>query len=152
MAFCGKCGTQLHENATFCANCGTPTGVSGQPPAAGGAPVVAHPAMPPAATPSRGFFGSLFDLSFSNFVTVRVVKVLFVLGIIGVVLGAIFVMASASELRGVQVPPGVIIIAAPIAAFLYILLIRIYMEILTVTFRMAEYLRELVEQGRNRGQ
>lgn len=151
MAFCGKCGTQLHENATFCANCGTPTGVSAQSPAAGGAPVVAHAAMP-AAPPSRGFFGSLFDLSFSDFVTVKVVKVLFVLGIIGVVLGAIFVMVSASELRGLQVPPGVIIVAAPIVAFLYILLIRIYMEILTVTFRMAEYLRELVEQGRNRGQ
>jgi hypothetical protein len=150
MAFCGKCGAQLHEGATFCANCGAATSAAAQPPAAG-TPVVTHPGIAGGVPPQRGFWGSLFDLSFTSFVTVKVVKFLFVLGIICVVIGAIYVMVSAGNIPGLQTPTAVIVIAVPILAFLYILLIRIYLEILTVTFRGVEYLRELVEQGRSRG-
>lgn len=148
MAFCGKCGAQLHEAATFCANCGASTGTSAQ---AAAAPALTHTATASGGPGPRGFWGSFFDLSFTNFVTMKVVKVLFVLAIIGAVLGTIFIMVSASELRGLPVPTALIVILAPIIGLLYLLIARVYMEIITVTFRMVEYLRELVEQGRGRG-
>jgi Domain of unknown function (DUF4282)/zinc-ribbon domain len=148
MAFCGKCGTQLHENATFCANCGTPTGVSAQA-VAGGTPVVTHP-IAAGGPPSRGFFASLFDLSFSNFVTTKLVKVLFVLAIIGAVLEAIAVIVYTNSPVS-PVSPVIGIIAAPVIFFVIVLAARVYMEIIMVTFRGVEYLRELVEQGRGRG-
>lgn len=150
MAFCGKCGAQLHEAATFCANCGASTTASAQADA-GGTPAVAHHAAASAVPGQRGFFGSLFDLSFTNFVTMKVIKVLFVLAIIIVAIGAIFAMVSAGNFPGLPVPAAVVVIVVPIVAFLYILVIRVYMEIIMVTFRMVDYLRELVEQGRGRG-
>lgn len=151
MAFCGKCGAQLHDNATFCANCGASTAAAVQSPPAGGAPVATHPVIAAGVPPQRGFFGSLFDLSFTSFVTMKVIKVLFVLAIIAAVLATIGIMVSGSNIPNLPVPSAVLIIAAPIIGFLYILIARIYMEIIMVTFRIAEYLRELVEQGRRRG-
>jgi hypothetical protein len=153
MAFCGKCGAQLHEGATFCANCGASTGASGATgaiAATGVAPALSHPPVAGGVPPQRGFWGSLFDLSFTSFVTIRLIKVLFVLAIIGAAFGAIAVIVYANNPLS-PVPGWVGIILAPIVFFLYILIARVYMEIIMVTFRMVEYLRELVEQGRTRG-
>jgi hypothetical protein len=152
MAFCGKCGAQLHEGATFCANCGASTGTSGATAATaatGVAPAMSHPVIAGGVPPQRGFWGSLFDLSFTSFVTIKLIKVLFVLAIIGSALGAIGVIVYTNQPLS-PVPGWVGIILAPVVFFLYILIARVYMEIITVTFRGVEYLRELVEQGRNR--
>jgi hypothetical protein len=145
MAFCGKCGTQLHDNATFCANCGAGTGVAAASPAAG-TPVVAHPATLAGAPSSHGFFGALFDLSFTSFVTAKLIKVLFVLAIIVVALAAVgFVVLAQNQ---PSPAPVVSIIIAPIAFFIYIILVRVQLEILIVIFRMSEHLAEIAQQGR----
>jgi len=47
---------------------------------------------PPA--PSRGFFGALFDFSFSEFITTRIVRFLYVLYVIAVGLGFLFGMGA----------------------------------------------------------
>ena len=146
MAFCGKCGTQLHDNATFCANCGTSTSVSAQPPASG-TPAIAHPAIVSGATASRGFFGSLFDFSFSSFVTGKLIKVLYVLAIILAALGAVGIIVFANSPMSTM-NPVVAIIVAPIIFLLYIILARVQLEILIVIFRMSEHLAEIAEQGR----
>ena len=146
MAFCGKCGTQLHDNATFCANCGTSTGVSAQPPASG-TPAIAHTAIVSGAPASRGFFGSLFDFSFSSFVTGKLIKVLYVLAIILAALGAVGIIVFANSPMSTM-NPVVAIIVAPIIFLLYIILARVQLEILIVIFRMSEHLAEIAEQGR----
>jgi hypothetical protein len=144
MAFCGKCGAQLHENATFCAACGTPTGVPAQTPA-GTTPVITHP-VGVRLEESKGFFGSLFDFSFTSFVTGKVIKVLYVLLMIVLVLAlVVFVVLTQNQ----PYPAGIVaLIAAPIIFFLYLILIRVYMEILIVIFRMSEHLAEIAQQGR----
>lgn len=146
MAFCGKCGAQLHENATFCAACGTPAGQPGEPSSVP-APVVI-PTVSAARVPaSRGFFGSLFDLSFTNFVTTKIIKFLFVLAIILAALVAIGMIAFSNNPYS-NVPPALVIILAPIVFFVYVLLARVWLEIIMVTFRMAEHLAEIAQQGR----
>lgn len=143
-----KCGAQLHDGVTFCANCGTSTGVSGPTAAAGVAPAVSHPIG--GVPQQRGFFGSLFDLSFTSFVTTKLIKLLFVLAIIASALGAIGLIVYTNT-RLTPIPSWLGIVLAPIAFFLYVLIARVYMEIIMVTFRMVEYLREIAEQGRGRG-
>src|SRR5215471_21820754 len=152
MAFCGKCGSQLHENATFCANCGASVGGPAQTPAVA-TPVFTPPPVITAGTPAhydeaKGFFGSLFDFSFSSFVTSRIIKFLYVLGMIVLAVAIIiFVVAAQNQPNPV---PLVAIIAAPIVFFLYLILIRVQLEILIVIFRMSEHLSEIAEQGRRR--
>jgi uncharacterized membrane protein YvbJ len=147
MAFCGKCGAQLHENATFCANCGTPTSVSAQA-SAGGAPVVPQPPMGARTPSSQGFFASLFDFSFSSFVTGKLIKLLYVLAMILVAVATVIVVV---QLQNQPNPiPLVSIIAAPIVFFLYLILIRVQLEILIVVFRMYEHVAEIAEQIKRR--
>jgi len=154
MAFCGKCGSQLHENATFCANCGSAVGGAAETPA-GGTPAVTQqayvaPAAPAHFEQSKGFFGSLFDISFTSFVTGKIIKFLYVLAIIALGLGIVAAAVIYSQQMPSQYAIG-IVIAAPIVFFLYLILIRMQLEMIIVIFRMSEHLAEIAEQGRRRG-
>jgi uncharacterized membrane protein YvbJ len=147
MAFCGKCGAQLHENATFCAACGTPTGVQAQSAvAAAAAPAPARAAATVHLEESRGFFSSLFDFSFTSFVTGKLIKVLYVLAMIALVVALVVVVIAAQTQPSPM--PIVAIVAAPIVFFLYLILVRVQLEILIVIFRMSEHLAEIAQQGR----
>ncbi len=84
----------------------------------------------------KGFFGSLFDLTFEAFVTIRIIKVLYIIAILASGLFAIGVLVSLIQQGGFLVV--VAFIAAPIAFFGAVLLSRIYLEIVIVLFRIAE--------------
>jgi len=151
MAFCGKCGSQLHENATFCANCGAGVGGAAQTPA-GGTPAVTQTYVAPAGVVyhehAKGFFGSLFDISFTSFITSKIIKFLYVLLMIVLAVAIIvFVVAAQNQQSPV---PLLAIIAAPIAFFLYLILIRVQLELIIVIFRMSEHLGEIADQGRKK--
>ncbi len=66
---------------------------------------------------NKGFFGSLFDLSFTEFVTTRIIKFLFVLAIIGSGIGALILLIGGITGGGAQA--FVSIILAPIV-FLFV--------------------------------
>jgi hypothetical protein len=95
-----------------------------------------------------GFVGGLFDFSFTNFITTKVIKVLYGIWILGCVLlvlagffGAInlwFFAYRAQILEGL-----IMLVLTPIAAALYLVLGRVYMEVLIVLFKIAENLGEL---------
>lgn len=78
----------------------------------------------------------------------KVIKVLFVLAIIGAGLVAISLVAFSNTPYG-NLPPVVALILAPILFFVYVLLARVWMEILMVTFRIEAYVAEIAQQGRN---
>ncbi len=48
----------------------------------------------------RGFFGSLFDLSFTSLVATKIIKVLHVLGLIAIVVSALLLALSAFRVNG----------------------------------------------------
>ena len=94
----------------------------------------------------KGFFGMLFDLSFTEFVTTRIIKLLFVLGVLFSGIGAIMLIVrgfSGSPFKGI-----LCLFLSPIAFVLYVLLTRIWCELIIVVFRIAENTGRLVEQGK----
>lgn len=84
----------------------------------------------------KGAFGAIFDLSFSEFVTTRVIKVLYVIGIfISALIALAVLIGGLSE----GVVAGILgLILAPIIFMLYVLLARIWCEMIIVIFRIAE--------------
>lgn len=84
----------------------------------------------------KGFLGSLFDLSFTQFITTRVIKVLFILAIIFSALAALFMIVSGfagGALTGI-----VLLIVSPILFLVYVILARVWLELIIVIFRIAE--------------
>ena len=88
----------------------------------------------------KGFIGSLFDFSFSSFITVDIVRVLYILALIGSVLMFLAMLGGgAFALIGGKVGAGLFqIILAPVFLVVYVLLSRVWMEVLVVVFRIAE--------------
>jgi hypothetical protein len=100
---------------------------------------------------AKGFFGTLFDLSFSEFITTKLIKVLYILLLILVAIG--FVIAFFSSLvtmfsRGGFLAGLLGIVLAPIGALIYVILARMWMELIIVIFRIAENTTELVRLKR----
>jgi hypothetical protein len=97
--------------------------------------------------PERGFLSSLFDISFSSLITTKVIKVLYVLSMIIIGLGALFFIGAAfadSAAAGVIV----LVVVAPLFALLYLVYVRVLLEIVIVIFRIMETNIELVELQR----
>ena len=93
----------------------------------------------------KGFFGSLFDFSFSEFITPRIIKLLFVLAIIISAIVAL-VMLFAGIAKG---GPGAFlaIILAPVLFLLYVIMARVWLEVIMVMFRIADNTDKLAERG-----
>lgn len=94
-----------------------------------------------------GFLGSLFDLSFTSFITTKLIKVLYGLWLAVAGLAALVLIISGFQGgagRGVLM----LIIGAPLLFFFSALYGRVLMEITIVVFRIAEHTAEIAEQGR----
>jgi hypothetical protein len=97
-------------------------------------------------TGSKGFLSSLFDFGFTSFVTPTVIKVLYVLIMIGTALSALaFTIAAfkASPIFGI----GVLIIGDPLFIIIVMAFYRIILEFFVVIFRVAEDIRAIRERG-----
>jgi uncharacterized membrane protein YccF (DUF307 family) len=110
----------------------------------------------------KGFFGSLFDLSFSSFITIRLVKVLYILTLILLALAYVVIAvaifsggdqeATSISLDGtVQTSDddgnavlGVLwlVIFGPLLMFFYVLFYRVIFELIVVVFRIFENTRD----------
>ena len=89
----------------------------------------------------KGFLGALFDLSFSEFITGKLIKFLYILLLIVLVLGYLgFVITGFSN--GVGTGLLFLFIVGPIGVLLYLILIRVYLEIIMVIFRIEENTRK----------
>ncbi len=125
-----------------------PQGASQQGVFAPGAPQqgVFASGAPQQATESKGFFGALFDFSFTSFVTTKIIKVLYVLILVLAVLTALVYTIIAFK-----VSAGFGILTLVIGDPLFIIIVmafwRLVLEAFAVVFRIAEDIRALRERG-----
>ncbi|MCO5315080.1 MAG: DUF4282 domain-containing protein [Solirubrobacterales bacterium] len=83
------------------------------------------------------FFRDLYDFSFHDFVFPRIIKVIYVIGLALLGIGAlIFVIGSFAQSVGMGLLT--LLILAPLGFVLYSILMRIYLEIAMVLFRINE--------------
>ena len=85
----------------------------------------------------KGFFGSLFDISFTTFVTTRIIKVVYVVTLAMIGLGAIVLIVAAFA-TSVGAGLFVLVIVAPLGALLYVIYARVLLEIVMAVFRIME--------------
>ncbi|MBM3188628.1 MAG: DUF4282 domain-containing protein [Chloroflexi bacterium] len=95
----------------------------------------------------KGFFAALFDFSFSEFITTRIIKILYVVGMILAVLAALGLMVSGfTQSVGVGI---LFLILSPIVFLVYVIVFRVWLEFIIVVFRIAEHTEEIAKQGRD---
>ncbi len=97
---------------------------------------------------SKGFFAALFDMSFDEFVTTRIIKLLFVLACVGALIMA-FTMFVAGIASGDAAGFLISLIFAPVAFVVWVILARVWLELIIVAFRIAENTSRLVEHVRS---
>ncbi len=85
---------------------------------------------------NKSFFSVLFDLSFTEFITTRIVKFLFIVSIILSAIGALLLVGAG--LKEGFVAGVASVLGASVLFVFYVLLSRIYLEILVAVFRIAE--------------
>jgi hypothetical protein len=96
---------------------------------------------------SKGFFASLFDLSFSSLVTPKIIKIIYVITLIGIGLTAIFfIIAAFNQSSGFGAVT--LLIIAPIFSLFYLVYARVFLEFFIAIFRLAETNAELVSLKR----
>ena len=125
-----------------------------QPAHGGGGPGGFGPGGPgPSASANsqaKGFFSGLFDFSFETFVALKVIKVLYALFLILLVFGVLGGLGAGvmSMVQG-EVLTGIgILIALPFATLLYLILGRVYFELIIVGFKIAEDADEIARNTR----
>ena len=89
---------------------------------------------------NKGFFKSLLDFEFKELVTLKIIKVLYMIGIlVGSIVG-IMIFLKAFRL---SFAAGLLhVIAAPIAFLLIVIISRVMMELLMTLFRIEENTRK----------
>jgi len=100
---------------------------------------------PSDAADTRGFLGALFDFGFTSFVTPKVIKVLYMLIVIGTVVSALVVTIiafKASTVFGLLM----LVFGDPLFILIVLAIYRIILEFFVVTFRVAEDVRALRER------
>jgi hypothetical protein len=126
----------------------------GAQPGAGAAPPPQWQAAPPAGTHpghtkqqagEKGFLGSLFDFSFSSFVTPKIIKVLYLLFTLWTALIGLMILVIGFRSGGVTGGLFVLIIVEPIFLLLTLGIYRVVLEAFMVIFRMYDEMKKIRE-------
>jgi hypothetical protein len=119
------------------------------PPRAGQAappPGQAAPPPPNVNETTRGFVNSLFDFSFTSFVTPKVIKVLYALIMIGVGLGVLFFVIVCFRYNAALGAISLLILG-PVYFLVTMAFYRVVLEFFMVTFRIYEELHLIRRRG-----
>jgi hypothetical protein len=101
---------------------------------------------PPEAADTTGLIGALLDFGFTSFVTPKVIKVLYVLVMIGTVASALaftIMVFKVSATFGILT----LVFGDPLIILIVMAIYRIVLEFFVVTFRAAEDIRALRDHG-----
>jgi Domain of unknown function (DUF4282) len=108
----------------------------------------------PAARPGRprgngekGFLGSLFDFSFSSFVTPKIIKVLYVLFTVWTALVSLLILIVSFRTGGAVAGIFVLIVIIPIYVLLTLGVYRVILEAFMVVFRIYEETKKISERS-----
>jgi hypothetical protein len=99
--------------------------------------------MEPLPRPSGNFVGALFDFSFHELITPKVIRVLYILLVALAALASLAVLVSSMTQGGAAILAGLIL--APLLFLVYVIVARVYMEILIVIFRIGEDVRDIAD-------
>lgn len=89
----------------------------------------------------KGFFSSLFDFSFSEFIVLKIISLLFIIGLAISAIITIMILASAfatSTIAGI-----ITLILSPIIFLIQVIIVRIYLELIIVVFKIAENTKDI---------
>lgn len=103
-----------------------------------------------AAGHAKGFVGSLFDFSFTSFVTPKIIKVLYVLITAWTVIWALIFLRLGFKYGGAAGGFFTLIIVDPILVLLTLGVYRVVLEFVMVVHQMHEDIKALRERGENR--
>ena len=88
------------------------------------------------ATSAESFFSVLFDWDFNTFITKRAIKIVYILFVVFIGLGALAFFIAALSRGGGQAIAALIFV--PLGALLYIIMIRISLEIIAIIFKIGD--------------
>jgi hypothetical protein len=94
----------------------------------------------------KGFVGSLFDFSFTSFVTPKIIKVLYVLFTIWTVIWALILLRLGFH-YGLAAGIFVLIVVEPVFILLTLGVCRVILEAFMVVFRIYEETKKVSERG-----
>jgi hypothetical protein len=95
---------------------------------------------------TKGFFASLFDFTFTDFVTTKIIRLLYILWIIASGIGALVAIVAAFAAHA-ALGLLTLIILAPLGFIISIIYGRVCLEIIIVIFRIAEHTGEIAKRG-----
>jgi hypothetical protein len=98
---------------------------------------------------TKGFFRSLYDFSFSSFIMLRVIRVLYIVITVLYSIVAVVVFIAAL-IRHTPADIAIAIIGVPLGYLVYLTIARITMEVIMVVFNIGKDLRSIRERGERR--
>jgi hypothetical protein len=128
---CPRCGQEIFAEAFKCKHCKQLIN--------GGSGLVQEQEAV-AYEEEKGFFASLFDLSMTEMITPKIIRAIFIISLLGLLVSAAYGLVTAI-MSGEVTLIILAIIAVVIGFFVLALLLRIYLEIMVVFFRIYDELR-----------
>lgn len=92
-----------------------------------------------------GFLSALFDFSFTNLITKKIIRLLYIISVIAYALLALaFVITSFNVNAGFGV--FTLLILAPLLFLLAVIYVRVMLELIMVLFRISDHVAFIAEQ------
>lgn len=85
----------------------------------------------------RSFFNALFDFKFETFVSLKFIRILYIILIAVIVIFSVIFLIAALATGDVGPIIGAIVFV-PLLALFYVVITRVYLEVIAVLFRIAE--------------
>lgn len=110
------------------------------------APATPPPSQPPQGQSRYGFFESLMDTRFDHLITPSMIRFLYIVSMIVLAIGALVVIVSAfANSAGSGI---VALILAPIGALIYLIITRLWLELVIVVFKIRDATEEVASNTR----
>jgi hypothetical protein len=93
-----------------------------------------------------GFFKSLFDFKLKNFITMRVIRFLYILlTIVTLIVGAFATIGGVISFSDNALTGIATVVLAPLATLLYLILVRLWVEFLANLYRIGDNTQKMVD-------
>ncbi|MBX3357009.1 MAG: DUF4282 domain-containing protein [Phycisphaeraceae bacterium] len=94
-------------------------------------------------------FSALLDFSFTHFITISFIKVIYLIAIVAILIGWLAMIVAGFASGGFLGGIGAIIVGAIVALF-NLIMARVWLELIVVIFRIGDNTSTLVEMSRGR--